>query len=650
MKRIYSLIILVLLSLAAIAQQLVELPYGAKPEPYTLRAVQYNSTPSGWQQTMREENIVVAFVGDDVYVRGLAYWFRGAYVRGHFNDAGDIVFASGQYVGSDDYGAEYIVGLRVPESEGEDYTLADYVFKFDEEERTLTLDGNYIFGESEVNDAPDMLYDYISSAVLAPGVLPLPPTVEVPEGAEKEAWYFSAFQDGEQVVRPIAVAFDGSDVYIQGLCEYLPESWVLGRSYANGIATFATGQFYGQVDGNNLYFLGYDGYNVKDVDFKMNREQGWMATQDFVVLNASDTEFDPYSYDTEVELSREVPQPLELIDAPEGVTITEYLLTAKSNEYSEGDPKKGIPAGIQQEDYSASVQVAIDGKDVYIQGLSSDCPDGWARGTLSDDGRTVTLPKGQYLGAYQSTFSPYPYFLIATDEDGNIVDVVFNYDPEAQTFTCSQNMYINGSRLYLNQYYWFTDVKLQAKPDVAATPAMPIFKNFVYFGTNNPYVEVRIPSYDNEGNLLAQSKLSYMFYTDNGADVQPLVFSPFDYVDLQEDMTEIPYNFGRTWHYDFYDSYGNSDDKVVYLHFPEEEVRSWMLLGVQSIYRGGGETRKTEISWYDVETYMELNGINTQSSIVNGQCSHTFDLQGRRINGLSSKGVYIIGGRKVLVK
>ncbi len=647
MKKLYTLILTMLvMSTLPSAAQLVELPHGAVPEEYTLRAVQYNSTPSGWQQTLREENIFVAFVGDDVYVRGLACWFRESYVRGHFNDAGDIVFASGQYVGSDDYGPEYLIGLLVPTNDGDDYTLTDYIFKFDEEERTLTLDVSCIIGESGASNLTDQLYDYIDTAVLSPGKLPLPPTVELPTGVETETWYLSAMQDGNQVIRSLSVGFDGDDVYVQGLCEYLPHAWVKGFMNSNERATFESGQFYGQVEGTNLYFLGYDGFQVKDVEFRMNREQGWMATEDFVVLNASDSEFDPFIYYSEVELSRSVPQPNVLVEVPNGLSSEEYLLTAKNNIYNEGDPKKGIPAGYEQEDYSATVRIAFDGKDVYIQGLSSDCPDGWAKGTLSNDGGSVTLPCGQYLGSFQSTYSLYPYYLVATDAEGNFADLRFSYNAQTHTLSSEQDIYINASRLYLNYYYWFTDMVMQAAPDVAATPAMPLFKNFVFTGTNNPYVEVRIPSYDTNGTIISQSKLSYQFLTSIDEDVQPLVFTSFDYVDMQEDMVEIPYTFGREWRYDFYDNYSNTDDKTVYLHFPDEDVRTWQLLGVQSIYRGGGEVHKSEIAWYDVEAYFELNGINSVQSLEKAAQIH--DLQGRRLQAEPQRGIYIIGAKKVI--
>lgn len=646
MKHLLTILCLLLCTLVSRAQ-LVELPEGVTPEPYTLRAKQYNSTANGWLEASREENVAVAFVGNDVYVRGLAYWFKGSYVIGHFNDDGDIVFASGQYVGEDEYGKEYLVGLSVPTNDEEDYELADYVFKFNESNRTLTLDNRYIVGESAASDAPDQLYDYIYAAVLAPGVLQLPPTVEPPADLQTETWYLSAFEDGNQVVLPVSVGFNGNDVYIQGICDYLPTAWVLGHINSDDIATFASGQFYGKLEGNELYFLGYDGYSIKNVEFRINHEQGWMATEDFIVLNGSASEFDPYTYYSETEISREVPQPLELIDVPNGLQPTEYLLTAKSNEYTEGDPNKGIPAGIVQEEYQTSVQIIKDGNNVYIQRLAPDCPSGWVKGTFSNDGRTLTIPKGQFLGTYQSTFSPYPIFLLATDANENMVDVIFSYDAATQTFSSNQNIYINGSRLYLNPYYWFTEVRLQAKADKAATPATPIFKNFVYFGTNNPYLEVRIPSYDNNGNMLTQSKLSYMFHVDDGDDVQPLVFSTFDYVDVQDDTMEIPYTFDSEWHYDFFDSNSNADDKIIYLHFPEQEVFAWKLLGVQSIYRGGSETRKSEIAWYDVEAYLELNGINTPQ-IGSGQ-HDVYDMQGRRVHK-AAKGIYIIGGEKVLVR
>ena len=140
--------------------------------------------------------------------------------------------------------------------------------------------------------------------------------------------------------------------------------------------------------------------------------------------------------------------------------------------------------------------------------------------------------------------------------------------------------------------------------------------------------------------------MSYQFLTSIDEDVQPLVFTSFDYVDMQEDMVEIPYTFGREWRYDFYDNYSNTDDKTVYLHFPDEDVRTWQLLGVQSIYRGGGEVHKSEIAWYDVEAYFELNGINSVQSSEKAAQIH--DLQGRRMQAEPQRGIYLIGAKKVI--
>lgn len=57
-------------------------------------------------------------------------------------------------------------------------------------------------------------------------------------------------------------------------------------------------------------------------------------------------------------------------------------------------------------------------------------------------------------------------------------------------------------------------------------------------------------------------------------------------------MTEIPYSYS-----DDYDFYSNGDKKDIYFYSPINER-----FGIQSIFKGGGEERKSDICWYNVNT------------------------------------------------
>lgn len=56
-----------------------------------------------------------------------------------------------------------------------------------------------------------------------------PEVVVAPEGLETEEWAISATTNfGDPVYGYLNIGFDGNDVYLQGLCTYLPEAWIKG--------------------------------------------------------------------------------------------------------------------------------------------------------------------------------------------------------------------------------------------------------------------------------------------------------------------------------------------------------------------------------------------------------------------------------------
>ena len=99
-----------------------------------------------------------------------------------------------------------------------------------------------------------------------------------------------------------------------------------------------------------------------------------------------------------------------------------------------------------------------------------------------------------------------------------------------------------------------------------------------------------------------------MFWLDveNAEDIEPLVLTPDLYKYLEANTTEIPYGFSED--YDIYQD-------MLYLNQSEEEVLTWLRLGLQTIYRGGGEENKSNIVWYDVRKYFEENGYNFPEGI-----------------------------------
>ena len=750
---------------------LVALPDGVEPEEYTLEAV----GSDGENSYSITGTKLVAFDGTDVYLQGLAYFFPEAYVKGSLTEDGQVLVPSGQYVGTDSYGDEFLVALDVDEENKLiDAASGVIAFDYDAESGVISLAEGTYYGESGSQDT-ESLYNYFYSAVYTPGAYVLPDVVELPEGAEVNTWYLSA-NDSEDaaVTREVGVAFVENDIYVQGLCEYLPEAWVKG-TIDGETATFATGQFYGTyAEQYNLFFVGY-GAEVKDVVFTYDAVNGLLTTEDYIMLAGDQKANSFYDYYSNVEISRDRPDSFP-VEAPEGLETETYLFSANQIVANEGDgelvttevtfdfntmdvatsnndggtdgditealtitegnviltvsPKEesattenrfwGTTAGPQLRVYSGTLtfsvpegyvmkqivfninndkwndgnsadsgefegttwtgnaqavvvtiagnsqinsiavtvaeegdepepnytpyefqtQVGFDGQDVYFKGFSDDTAEYWAKGTLSEDGKTVTIPANQYMGRLEFWGYVFDYFVTAVDEDGNMVDLVLNYDAETSTFTTSQTMMLNGSKTEQDPYQTFTDVVITKMADFAATPADPEITELKTTETNYPKAYFNIPAEDVEGNALLTSKLFYTVWIEEEGEEKQFVVVAGAYEQATEDMTEIPYDYDDSW--DIYK--GGS----TFFFNPVEAVMTWKKIGVQSIYYGGGERNVSNIVWMDNPAYDPSTGISSVMS-NNQKEDVIYNLSGQRVQK-AQKGIYIVNGKKIAVK
>ena len=116
-----------------------------------------------------------------------------------------------------------------------------------------------------------------------------------------------------------------------------------------------------------------------------------------------------------------------LVELPEGVKTEEWALEGYFV-YGDGDD--------DYEKVANSLQIGINGQDVYIQGISYYLPEAWVKGTLSADGKTITIPSPQYYGAVEYDGTSYPcYLLLNRYDNSQKIDeypetVTFNFDQE----------------------------------------------------------------------------------------------------------------------------------------------------------------------------------------------------------------------------
>lgn len=144
---------------------------------------------------------------------------------------------------------------------------------------------------------------------------------------------------------------------------------------------------------------------------------------------------------------------VDLVSPPESATVeTDWLISGSY--YNNGNAYSN----------SNAISVAFDGNDVYIQGLSFLCPNGWIKGTI--DGTTVTFPNGQYVGDYGSN----SIYACGANDGGALTDLTFTYY-ESLNLLILNNIYIeNTSTTELSYFFFSNDIVVQ-EDGVIPTPA-----------------------------------------------------------------------------------------------------------------------------------------------------------------------------------
>ena len=192
------------------------------------------------------DTIFVVFNGSDIYIQGLAYWFKEGWIKGTIAN-GTATFPAGQAVGEDKYGVEYLVGSSDTE------TVADITFAYDSTEGTLTATISYIIESDSADEVA--AYCYWVNPVFSKVAPEAPEVVTAPEGLVAEEYAISYTKyDEEEASGYVNIGFDGNDVYLQGICSRLPEAWIKGTLDGTTI-TFAANQFLGSYNSRYDIFL-----------------------------------------------------------------------------------------------------------------------------------------------------------------------------------------------------------------------------------------------------------------------------------------------------------------------------------------------------------------------------------------------------------
>ena len=293
-----------------------------------------------------------------------------------------------------------------------------------------------------------------SGSAKAPRLLSEADLVTVPEGVTIESdWIikgtFKAMGSSADEEFAAQVAFDGDDVYIQGLAYFYEDAWLKGQliiSASGTKAVFPSGQYVGTDGFGDEFMCGTNDYvDFADIVFSYDEENQTFTLDNHLIENKNANDYIDYwgSWD-----------PLEVYKGDLGevhVVIPPAGLVAKSYAYNAQELHYNASTGISFTDYSADLNVGFDGDDVYIQGLCNYLPEAWVKGSKNGDKYEFEI--GQYFGSYFGVYDM--YLLGVTADNTKACNVVMSYDASSNEFVQETSLLINGKPDEPSYYNWY---------------------------------------------------------------------------------------------------------------------------------------------------------------------------------------------------
>lgn len=289
--------------------------------------------------------------------------------------------------------------------------------------------------------------------------------------------------------------------------------------------------------------------------------------------------------------------------------------------------------------YGRVKKAVREGNDIYIAGLNENIPSGWAKGTIS--GNKATFSGHQYMGldsvtASYAFFEPVSRSMVWDSEIGDSIEnltladaITFAYDADKGTLSTDSTFVANQGYKMFNQVFTYDGATLEPWTEKAATPLAVDASTMSYMPFSEEYgygLLAFAPSeFDADGYILDANKLYYSIYLDD--DV--LTIDPDEYKLFPYETTEIPFTYS-----DMLDFVNYAGMWQVYTF-----VTGIDRIGVQMIYKGGGEVRKSAITYISA-TDEDPSAVSNvaQTGKVAG-VTYT-DLSGRRVSR-PDKGLFI---------
>lgn len=422
-----------------------------------------------------------------------------------------------------------------------------------------------------------------------------------------------------------SVAFDGNTVWFKDFFMNKMDGWAQATLSGN-VITLNSGQYVANDESTKLYLYAFtiDSNSNPQIlsQLTFNYTNGkispattedvylglWSKTGDNT-LTLSNTYAHKHSFN---EVSA---QPVVV---PASAVKEQYLLTFYDN-WRGGEERK-------------VVDVARDGNDIYVSGLSFDSRTDFVKGTIS--GNEATFTSGQLI-ANEPT-----YWLKLTGGD-QMYKATDNF-----VFTIADNGTMTLKSGVICEKFLFDggnqDVIQNAKlvkyaGDIPAVPKTPYGLKYTKYQTLGNQIIFIHPHVDNNGNELNPDSLYYRVYLDG----ELYTFRPDSYTGLRQAMTDVPFNYYDS--YTFNEIYQNRY-KLFYIN-----ESNWKKMEIESVYKVNGVEN---VSTERASVLSGVESVNSDNVIVASQYR---DLTGQIVTEPQQGGFYLrtvtyTDGRKATVK
>ena len=431
------------------------------------------------------------------------------------------------------------------------------------------------------------------------------------------------------------IAFDGDDIYMSNPFSFgdYDKSYIVGK-VADGVATFTMPQYvanYYYSDDPDDYDSEYAmvGSITQDYDlilednqtisFKIGADGSLTNTKPGVGL------FDTYIYNGSWEATGNGDilaglKPFEgtAVETPQGLEFSQWNFFGKGDPYAKQYP----------------LQIAFDGTDVYIKGIYEGLPDGTIKGTI--EGSTISFEANQFIGINEA--GGFCVYFAGTEYDDDNEEVladpmIADYDAENKVIDFGEGIvnftttpYNDGEDVTFIDYFEEVLIREQtAEPPTSIEDPVIAFVEYV----NDEYpgsVGFSIPIVYDEVNLINTKHLYYRVYFDGELQtVEPDVY------DIEEPMTEIPYDYANGSDIDISASSGLRWFTVL-----SNDVTN---VGIQAVYDDGTTRLESGITTKSIVKDND-SGIADIEAPTDAKPVY-YDLTGRKVTNPAKGGFYI---------